>query len=164
MLPTFWLKLQSKNDINHTMIISHRFHIRRLILPFLLTSVLILLLTYLLLYAEPPFDSNSMQNPAMDSSEFTSDDNYTLCHSQDSKHDTKKLFLITPTYSRPEQMAELTRLAQTLESDTKVRKHWIVIEDLDGYCSESVTRLLQRHFPERQKQAKKVYRKFCAAY
>lgn len=38
-----------------------------------------------------------------------------------------KIFLITPTYSRPEQKAELTRLSYTLRHVPNI--HWIVVED-----------------------------------
>ena len=37
------------------------------------------------------------------------------------------LYVITPTYRRPEQVAELTRMAQTLLLVRNV--HWLVVED-----------------------------------
>lgn len=53
------------------------------------------------------------------------------------------IFVVTPTYSRPEQKAELTRLSQTLQLVARV--HWIVVEDRDNRSS-LVTKLLHR-FP-----------------
>ena len=53
------------------------------------------------------------------------------------------IFVITPTYARPEQKAELTRLSQTLLLVPRV--HWIVIEDSDSR-TPLVSNLLQR-FP-----------------
>lgn len=38
-----------------------------------------------------------------------------------------KIFIITPTYTRPEQKAELTRLSYTLRHVPNI--HWIVVED-----------------------------------
>lgn len=38
-----------------------------------------------------------------------------------------RIYLITPTYSRPEQKADLTRLSYTLRHVPNI--HWIVIED-----------------------------------
>ena len=49
------------------------------------------------------------------------------------------IFVITPTYSRPVQKAELTRLAQTLLHVRHV--HWIVVEDRDNK-TRLVSRLL----------------------
>ena len=37
------------------------------------------------------------------------------------------LFIITPTYRRPEQLAELTRLSHTLMLVPRI--HWLVIDD-----------------------------------
>ncbi|XP_045616960.2 galactosylgalactosylxylosylprotein 3-beta-glucuronosyltransferase P-like isoform X1 [Procambarus clarkii] len=42
-------------------------------------------------------------------------------------HHLPTIYIITPTYKRPEQMPELTRLAQTLLSVPNI--HWIVAED-----------------------------------
>jgi len=50
------------------------------------------------------------------------------------------LFFITPTYSRREQVAELTRLSQTLLHLASV--HWVVGED-SSQCSPLVSGLLQ---------------------
>lgn len=38
-----------------------------------------------------------------------------------------KIYLITPTYARPEQKAELTRLSYTLRHVPNI--HWIIVED-----------------------------------
>ncbi len=53
-------------------------------------------------------------------------ENFTVCLTQwgsadvakGGKEDAATLHVVTPTYRRPEQMAELTRLAQTIDSDT----------------------------------------------
>nr|XP_018910081.1 PREDICTED: galactosylgalactosylxylosylprotein 3-beta-glucuronosyltransferase P-like isoform X1 [Bemisia tabaci] len=51
------------------------------------------------------------------------------------------LYIITPTYRRPEQIAELTRLAQTLMHVKNI--HWLVIEDATQKTWQ-VTQLLER--------------------
>lgn len=51
------------------------------------------------------------------------------------------LYIITPTYRRPEQLAELTRLAHTLMLTPNV--HWLVIEDADQKTA-LVTELLRK--------------------
>lgn len=51
------------------------------------------------------------------------------------------LYIITPTYRRPEQLAELTRLAHTIMLTPNV--HWLVIEDAEQK-TELVTDLLER--------------------
>uniref|UniRef100_A0A1B6CXM4 Galactosylgalactosylxylosylprotein 3-beta-glucuronosyltransferase n=1 Tax=Clastoptera arizonana TaxID=38151 RepID=A0A1B6CXM4_9HEMI len=51
------------------------------------------------------------------------------------------LYIITPTYRRPEQIPELTRLAQTLMHVPKVQ--WLVIEDAQNK-SQQITELLTR--------------------
>ncbi|XP_039298377.1 galactosylgalactosylxylosylprotein 3-beta-glucuronosyltransferase P isoform X2 [Nilaparvata lugens] len=51
------------------------------------------------------------------------------------------LYIITPTYRRPEQVPELTRLAQTLMHVPNL--HWLVIEDAHNQTTQ-VTELLQR--------------------
>jgi beta-1,3-glucuronyltransferase len=53
----------------------------------------------------------------------------------------KWIYFITPTFSRPEQIAELTRLGQTLSHVSHL--HWIVVEDSTS-CSQSVAQLLGR--------------------
>ena len=52
-----------------------------------------------------------------------------------------RVFLITPTYSRREQIAELTRLGQTLKLAGNI--HWILAED-SGHCSPLVSAILER--------------------
>ena len=51
------------------------------------------------------------------------------------------IYLITPTYSRREQIAELTRLGQTLKLAGNI--HWVVAEDSD-HCSPLVSSILAR--------------------
>ena len=52
------------------------------------------------------------------------------------------IYVITPTYRRLEQIADLTRLAQTLMLVPSV--HWLVVEDNDG-VSPQVSELLERY-------------------
>lgn len=54
---------------------------------------------------------------------------------------TPRLYIITPTYRRPEQIAELTRMAQTLMHVQNL--HWLVIEDAENK-TQLVSDLLQR--------------------
>ena len=54
--------------------------------------------------------------------------------------DIPTIFLITPTYTRWTQKADLTRLCQTLMHVRNL--HWIVVEDLD-YKSALVTNFLR---------------------
>uniref|UniRef100_A0A1B6LSY1 Galactosylgalactosylxylosylprotein 3-beta-glucuronosyltransferase n=1 Tax=Graphocephala atropunctata TaxID=36148 RepID=A0A1B6LSY1_9HEMI len=58
-----------------------------------------------------------------------------------SEPDNYTLYIITPTYRRPEQLAELTRLAQTLMHIPNL--HWLVIEDSTSPTPQ-VTQLLLR--------------------
>lgn len=51
------------------------------------------------------------------------------------------LYIITPTYRRPEQLAELTRMAQTLMHVRNLI--WLVIEDANS-PTELVTKLLDK--------------------
>jgi len=51
------------------------------------------------------------------------------------------LYIITPTYRRPEQIPELTRLAHTLMLVKDI--HWLVIEDAT-VATKQVTTLLER--------------------
>lgn len=53
---------------------------------------------------------------------------------------TNTIYVITPTYRRPEQTADLTRLAQTLMLVRDI--HWLVIED-SNVKSPQLTALLQ---------------------
>ncbi|XP_059488582.1 galactosylgalactosylxylosylprotein 3-beta-glucuronosyltransferase P [Neocloeon triangulifer] len=52
-----------------------------------------------------------------------------------------KLYIITPTYRRPEQQPEMTRLSQTLLHVKNIK--WLVIEDAAAPTPE-ITRLLKR--------------------
>ncbi|XP_011869847.1 PREDICTED: galactosylgalactosylxylosylprotein 3-beta-glucuronosyltransferase P-like [Vollenhovia emeryi] len=51
------------------------------------------------------------------------------------------LYIITPTYRRPEQIPELTRMAHTLMLVKNI--HWLVIEDA-AVATKQVTQLLER--------------------
>lgn len=51
------------------------------------------------------------------------------------------LYIITPTYRRPEQLAEITRLGYTLKHVQNL--FWLIVEDADSR-TESVTRLLRQ--------------------
>jgi hypothetical protein len=51
------------------------------------------------------------------------------------------LYIITPTYRRPEQLAELTRLGYTLKHIANL--FWLVIEDAEEPTPQ-VTKLLQK--------------------
>ena len=50
------------------------------------------------------------------------------------------IYFITPTYPRSEQIAELTRLSQTLLHIQNL--HWVIAED-SPYCSEMIHLLLE---------------------
>ena len=58
--------------------------------------------------------------------------------------DSQPLLLITPTYERAEQTAELTRLVQTL-NHVRGDFQWIVVEDATE-CSDRVRNLVRRKF------------------
>lgn len=51
------------------------------------------------------------------------------------------IYFVTPTYARSVQMAELTRLGQTLSSVPAL--HWILVEDASK-CNPMVGQLLRR--------------------
>ena len=51
------------------------------------------------------------------------------------------LYVITPTYARPVQLAELTRIYQALSNVRDVV--WIVVEDSESY-TEKVSNFLER--------------------
>ncbi len=51
------------------------------------------------------------------------------------------IYFVTPTYARSVQMAELTRLGQTLSSVPAL--HWILVEDAPK-CNPAVGKLLRR--------------------
>ncbi|CAK1554765.1 unnamed protein product [Leptosia nina] len=55
--------------------------------------------------------------------------------------DLKIIYFVTPTYPRPEQVPELTRLAHTLMHVPRL--HWIVADD-QPICSEEVSNILRR--------------------
>ncbi|KAF3425175.1 hypothetical protein E2986_04134 [Frieseomelitta varia] len=78
-----------------------------------------------------------------------------------SERTPEPLYIITPTYRRPEQIPELTRMSHTLMLVKNV--HWLVIEDA-AVATKQVTRLLERTglnfehltapMPEKYKQKK----------
>jgi hypothetical protein len=55
--------------------------------------------------------------------------------------DLPVIYAITPTYTRPVQKAELTRLSHTLMLVPNL--HWIIVEDSEN-PTELVSRLLER--------------------
>ena len=55
------------------------------------------------------------------------------------------IYVITPTYRRPEQMAELVRLAQTLLHVPAI--HWIVVEDADSLSKPLIDLLARLPIP-----------------
>lgn len=57
------------------------------------------------------------------------------------KYVTPTIYFVTPTYPRREQIAELTRLGQTLMLVPNL--HWIVADDSEG-CNRHLSALLQR--------------------
>lgn len=81
--------------------------------------------------------------------------------SMNSDNIPEPLYIITPTYRRPEQIPELTRMSHTLMLVKNV--HWLVIEDA-RVATKQVTRLLKRTglkfehltapMPEKYKQKK----------
>ncbi|XP_076243825.1 glucuronyltransferase P isoform X2 [Calliopsis andreniformis] len=81
--------------------------------------------------------------------------------SNKSEETVEPLYIITPTYRRPEQIPELTRMSHTLMLVKNV--HWLVIEDAN-VATTQVTRLLERTglkfehltapMPEKYKQKK----------
>lgn len=52
------------------------------------------------------------------------------------------IYLVTPTYRRPEQIPDLTRMAQTLLNVPAI--HWMVVEDSTS-LSPAVAALLSRY-------------------
>ena len=61
--------------------------------------------------------------------------------SMTSSSSASTIYFITPTYTRREQVAELTRLGQTLQLAVNI--HWIIAEDSPS-CSPLVSSILQR--------------------
>ncbi|XP_075990905.1 galactosylgalactosylxylosylprotein 3-beta-glucuronosyltransferase S-like [Anticarsia gemmatalis] len=55
--------------------------------------------------------------------------------------DLKMIYFVTPTYPRPEQVPELTRLAHTLMHVPRI--HWIIADD-QPICSDAVYDILRR--------------------
>ena len=61
-----------------------------------------------------------------------------------------ELYIITPTFARPEQIAELTRLFQTLQQVYKL--NWILAEDAPtGNYSFVLTNLLLKFYKKVRK-------------
>lgn len=70
------------------------------------------------------------------------DDTRTYFLDQDDTIETMPtIYFITPTYPRREQIAEITRLGQTLMHIPKL--HWIVADDHDS-CNVFLNNLLNR--------------------
>nr|XP_053641330.1 galactosylgalactosylxylosylprotein 3-beta-glucuronosyltransferase S-like isoform X3 [Cherax quadricarinatus] len=65
----------------------------------------------------------------------------TLLNAKAENESSPIIYVVTPTYKRPEMVAELTRLGQTLSMVQNI--HWIVAED-SATCSRPITGLLQR--------------------
>lgn len=67
-----------------------------------------------------------------------------LSNKNEKNHEIDRLptiYFVTPTYPRREQIAELTRLGQTLMHIPKL--HWIVADDIDS-CNTYLDHLLNR--------------------
>lgn len=58
----------------------------------------------------------------------------------DHNSDMQMIYFVTPTFPRPEQIPELTRLAHTLMHVPRL--HWIVADD-QPVCSPMVTDILK---------------------
>lgn len=72
---------------------------------------------------------------------YSSNSNLLTILNQSEETELPVIYVITPTYRRLVQLAELTQLAQTLSQVPSV--HWIVVEDSEE-LSSGVTHLLQR--------------------
>lgn len=81
-------------------------------------------------FASPRFES-SIRNTTLTQQEHLTKSNESL----------EPLYIITPTYRRPEQIPELTRMSHTLMLVKNV--HWLVIEDAT-VATKQVTKLLKR--------------------
>ena len=68
--------------------------------------------------------------PNKNTKAFTLNETWVVCQERFYKTnvDEKIIFIVTPTYPRPEQVAELTRLLQTLIHVKEVI-HWIIAID-----------------------------------
>ena len=58
-----------------------------------------------------------------------------------SHHQVPVIYFVTPTYTRSVQIAELTRLGQTLSTVQSL--HWILVED-SSKCNPVISELLKR--------------------
>ncbi|CAL7940025.1 unnamed protein product [Xylocopa violacea] len=106
-----------------------------------------------------PTDNSKISRATLSHAEFGR--NKTLNWQQSSDEALEPLYIITPTYRRPEQIPELTRMSHTLMLVKNV--HWLVIEDAT-VATKQVTRLLERTglkfehltapMPEKYKQKK----------
>ncbi|XP_023327196.1 galactosylgalactosylxylosylprotein 3-beta-glucuronosyltransferase S [Eurytemora carolleeae] len=90
---------------------------------------------YIVFSGSPGFRMNAPIYPAQGVEQST------VCGSARGRHTPSTIFFITPTYPRREQIAELTRLGQTLLLADDL--HWIVAED-SLTCSPLVADLLAR--------------------
>lgn len=62
-------------------------------------------------------------------------------HHHQTNDNIPTIYFVTPTYPRREQIAELTRLGQTLMHIPQL--HWIVADDFDG-CNSFLDYLLNK--------------------
>uniref|UniRef100_A0A1I8N9C5 Galactosylgalactosylxylosylprotein 3-beta-glucuronosyltransferase n=1 Tax=Musca domestica TaxID=7370 RepID=A0A1I8N9C5_MUSDO len=90
--------------------------------------------------------SSSLSSPSLSAAaaaaKYYNNNNYRASsQSLMAKVDTPPLYIITPTYRRPEQLAELTRLGYTLKHVANLL--WLVIEDANR-TSEMVIQTLNR--------------------
>ena len=90
----------------------------------------------------PIYPPKHSEHVTLCSTKYNIKDN-TINKGSDAKDDNiPTIYFITPTYPRSEQMAELTRLAQTLLHVKNL--HWVVAEDSPS-CSKMLFSLLE-HF------------------
>ena len=79
------------------------------------------------------FDIKCLQNKPSQDLDRLKRQNEKLRHSQNSpleSSDSPTIYLITPTYARHTQKADLTRLLYTLMHVKKL--HWVLVEDSDS--------------------------------
>ncbi|KAL7643436.1 UNVERIFIED_CONTAM: hypothetical protein RMT77_005418 [Armadillidium vulgare] len=109
----------------------------------------------------PELFSDDFEYRSICSSSLESNKIYRKIHAEDDSS-LPKIYVITPTYGRPEMIPELTRLGQSLLLVPKL--HWIIAEDSYD-CTETISDLLNRFglpythltspMPKRYRKAKK---------